>query len=217
MDFEAAKTELLRHSGCAENSYDDGFVGCLRPFIGLREGNFHQVIEAVLSVGTEFASSITVERSIAESVLGITVYGRRWGVDEDGMLVRNHLITPDDRQRLRNWVEIIETIMMGLLAGHSPAMTIHAYCEYVATCGWGDNYSFFLPIVAAAIDCDELGDYLQGHCAAIAKLGRPALSVADALIRSKTRDYSWYEPNERCAAEMQMHIDNALNGIGIVH
>ena len=52
MQYEDAKTELLRHAGIAEDFYEDGFLICLRPYSGLKVKNFHSVVEAVPSVGT---------------------------------------------------------------------------------------------------------------------------------------------------------------------
>lgn len=216
MDFETGKTELQRHAGCATDYYEDGFVASLRPYIGLRERNFHQVVEAVLSVGAEFASSENVERSIVYSVFDMTSTARRWGVDEGGMLVRNRLITPEDRKRLGDWVQRIELMMLPLLAGQSPATVVSVYSQYVARYDWGENYAFFLPHIAAAIDSEETEGSLEYHCGAIAKLGKRGLPVADALLRAKKRKYSWYEPRERCDAEMQTHLDNAIASMGIV-
>ena len=51
MQYEDAKTELLRHAGIAEDYYEEGFLACLRPYSGLKAENFHAVVEAVLSVG----------------------------------------------------------------------------------------------------------------------------------------------------------------------
>ena len=51
MQYEDAKTELLRHAGIAEDFYEDGFLICLRPYSGLKVKNFHSVVEAVLSAG----------------------------------------------------------------------------------------------------------------------------------------------------------------------
>lgn len=210
MEYEFARTELARHAGCAEEFYDDGFIGSLRPYAGLRDPNFHCVVEALLSAGSTFSARTNVERSIAEAVLRITVRARQIGIDDNGMLVRNGLITPDDRSRLRDWVEIIEDMAIGLFAGRHPYDTIHGYCEYVAEFGWGENSEFFLPLLSAAIDNDEVGDGLQSYCAAIIKLGSDASSITDCLIRAKERNWKWYKPHERCSEEMVGYIRDAI-------
>ena len=214
MEHEDAKIELSRHAGIVEDFYEDGFIGCLRPYVGIKAENFHSVVESLLSVGFPFASTNTIERCIAESVYRITVTGRRWGIDDGGMLVRNNLISSDDRMQLRRWITIIETMMLDLLAGQKPHETIHGYCEYVAEFGWGGNAAFFVPLLGSAIESDDIGDRLQGHCAAITRLGAEAIAIFDALVAARQRKWDWYEPQERCAAEMLGYIDQAIAALG---
>lgn len=213
MDYEIAKVELLRHAGIAEDHYATGFLGCLRPYSGLRERNFHEVVEALLSSGSVFSASDFVDRQVAESVLCMCHYARQWGVDDDGMLVRNKLVSPDGRRRLQQWVAVIEKMMLELLAGRPPYETLHPYCEYVSEFGWGENSGYFLPLLACAIEADDIGDRLQGYCAAVIRLGPTAHSVAKSLVQVRERKWRWYEPHEQCAAEMHRDIDRALAAI----
>ena len=214
MEHKDAKIELSRHAGTAEDYYEHGFVGCLRPYSGIRAENFHSVVESLLSVGSTLASTNTIERGIAESIYKITVTARYCGVDEEGMLVRNNLISSHDRSQLRRWITIIETMMLDLLAGQRPHETIHGYCEYVAEFGWGGNAAFFVPLLGSAIETDDIGDRLQGHCAAIIRMGAQAIAVSDSLFLARRRSWEWYEPQERCDAEMLDYIDQALAAIG---
>ena len=214
MEHEDAKIELSRHAGIVEDYYEDGFIGCLRPYSGIRAENFHSVVESLLSVGFSFAYTNTIERCIAESVCRITVTARCWGIDDGGMLVRNNLISSADRLQLRRWITIIETMMLDLLAGQKPHETIHGYCEYVAEFGWGRNAAFFVPLLGWAIESDDCGDRLQAHCAAITRLGAKAVAISDTLVLARRRKWEWYEPQERCAAEMLGYIDQALAAIG---
>ncbi|QDU57817.1 hypothetical protein [Aeoliella mucimassa] len=214
MVHEDAKIELARHAGIVNEYYEDGFIGCLRPYSGIRVDNFHSVVESLLSVGVDFAPATTIECCTTEAVYRITVTARRWGVDDDGMLVRSNLISPDDRRQLLRWITIIETMMLDLLAGHQPHETIHGYCEYVAECGWGENAAFFVPLLGSAIETDEFGDRLQVHCAAVTRLGAKAIAIYDSLVLARQRKWEWYEPHEQCAAEMLGYIDRALASIG---
>mgnify|MGYP003332293750 FL=1 len=214
MEYERAKAELSRHAGVAEDYYDEGFIGCLRPYSGIRAESFHSVIEALLSVGSVFSVTNTLERSIAESVFEITVTARRWGVEVDGMLVRNNLISPDDRMQLKRWIEIIERMALDLLNGQKPHETIHGYCKYVTEFGWGGNATFFIPLLGLAIETDEFGDRLEGHCSAVVRLGATAITISESLLLARRRKWTWYEPHDRCAAEMLGYIDEALAAIG---
>lgn len=213
MRAEVARQVLLKHAGCGEDLAHLGFLPSLRPYKGLDDRHFHEVIESILSLGESFVSGETVDRAAVHCVWCLTAYGRRWGVDDKSMLVRNRLISPEDRDRLRCWIEIIEGIAMNLLAGMAPYETIHAYCEHNAQAGWGENYEFFLPLISLAINDVNLGDRIEGHTAAIAKLGPQASALRDVLLDAETREFDWYEPADRCTLEMRSYIRKAINSI----
>ncbi len=213
MEYGRAKLELLRHAGMTEDYERDGFVGCLRPFSGLKEDNFHTVVESILSVGQSFSTSNSVEKSIVSAIWQLTSTTRLWAIDDEGMLVRNQLISHDQRMRLRRWITIIESLALNLLRGQEPHDTIHGYCEYVASFGWGTNHSFFVPLLVAALESDDLGDKVQGYCESIVRLGPEGRAIKSALVRARERKWDWYEPTDRCEAEMHMHIDRALAAI----
>lgn len=213
MQYADAKIELARHAGMADDYYEHGFVGCFRPYSGIRDENFHAVIESLLSVGEVLSETPTIDRSVVESVWRITTNSRRATTADNGMLVRNKLITPEDRLKLRRWIRIIEDMMLDLLAGNPPHETIHGYCEYVAELGWGDNAAYFVPLLGLAIEADEVGDRIQGYCAAVTRLGVDASPVSASLLQARKRKWDWYEPHERCTAEMHGYIDQALAAI----
>lgn len=213
MEYDDARDELLRHAGIAEDYYEDGFLACLRPYSGIKPSNFHTVIESVLSVGNTISSTGSIERAVVYAIWLLTTTARMQGTDDDGMLARNKLISPEDRIRLRQWIAIIESMMLNLLQGHKPYQSIHGYCEYVVEHGWGPNFLFFVPLLSAAIDNDDIGDRLQGHCEAIISLGPKAIETKSSLERARLRNWEWYEPHERCAAESLGFIDQALSAI----
>ncbi len=217
MEYDDAKSELLRHAGIAEDYYEGGFLACLRPYSGIESNNFHTIIESILSVGSTFSSTDSIERSVVFAIWNLTTTARNWGIEDDGMLVRNKLISPADRMRLREWIAIIESMMLSLLHGLKPYDSIHRYCEYVAEHGWGPNFRYFVPLLSAAIDNDDFGDRLQGHCEAIISLGPQAIETKGSLERARLRKWEWYEPHERCAAESLGFIDQALSAIESKH
>jgi hypothetical protein len=213
MEYEDARNELLRHAGIAEDYYEDGFLACLRPYSCIKPYNFHIVIESVLSVGNTFSSADSIERPIVYAIWHLTTTARIQGTDDDGMLVRNKLISPGDRIRLRQWIAIIESMMLSLLHGRKPCDSIHGYCEYVVEHGWGPNFRYFVPLLSGAINNDDFGDRLQGHCEAIMSLGPQAIETKGSLERARLRKWEWYEPHERCVAESLEFIDQALTAI----
>jgi hypothetical protein len=214
MQYEDAKTELLRHAGIAEDYYEEGFLACLRPYSGLKAENFHAVVEAVLSVGTVFASAETMERSIVHSMWSIKSMARVQGIDDNSMLVRNRLISPEDHDKLSRWVDILERMMLRLLHGQSASDSMSGYCEYVAEYGWGQNLGFFLPLLSEAIASDDAeGDMIQAYCEAIIAAGPKAAELKAVLLKARKRKWTWYEPHKRCNAEMRGYIDRALDAI----
>lgn len=214
MEYDAAKAELLRHAGITDDFYDSGFLGCLRPYNGIKACNFHSVIEALLSVSESIARPKLIERELVEAVFVITVKARNWAITDGSMLVRNQLISNEDREQMRAWIEIIEFIMLDLLQGQSSHDCIDRYCEYVAEFGWGENDAFFIPLLAAAIETEDVGDRLQGLCAAVAKLGPKGAIILSSLRRARQREWKWYEPHDRCTAEMRHFIDQAVAAVG---
>lgn len=213
MEYDDARNELLRHAGIAEDYYEDGFLGCLRPYSGIKPNNFHTVIESVLSVGNTFSTADSIERPIVYAIWHMTTTARNQGTEDDGMLVRNKLISADDRKRLRQWVEILESMMLCLLHGRESYDSILQYCEYVVEHGWGPNFRFFVPLLSAAIENDDCGDGLQAYCEAIISLGPKAIETKASLERARLRKWEWYEPHERCTAESLGFIDKALLAI----
>jgi hypothetical protein len=214
MQYEDAKEELLRHAGIAEDFYENGFIGCLRPYSGLKAENFHAVVEAVLSVGTVFVSAETIERSIVNAAWTLTSMARSHGLNDDSMLVRNKLISPEHRNQLSRWVDILEWMMLMLLNGQRAADSMHGYCEYVSEYGWGQNLGFFLPFLSEAIARDDAqGDMIQSYCEAIIAAGPKAAELKAVLLKARKRTWTSYEPHKRCNAEMRGYVDRALSAI----
>ena len=132
MTFAQAKQGLLLHS-FALNDADDaqmarGFLGSLRPYIGLREENFREVM-AALRVLAPHLGAPTLEREIVGALWNICHLARAWGVHPDGMLRRNDLISPADAERLDAWIEAISDVTAMLLDG---AAVETAFADYQA-------------------------------------------------------------------------------------
>src|SRR5579871_738708 len=107
--------------------YPDGFLGCLRPFSGLREENFLRVMEAILALKPHLAGQALWERRLVEGLWGLTTTARLWALDPDGILQRNRLLSADDRARLLRWVQCIEMAVSWLLRSEDPAEALAYY------------------------------------------------------------------------------------------
>ena len=133
MDYEAAVNVILMHGIGREDVppdaalYRNGFVGSLRPYAGLREANFVQVMDAIIALHPHLTGTTHLDRRLVEGLWGLTRYARWWGLDAGSMLVRNRLISAEDAARLLGWVQCIESAVARLLRGDDPAAALATY------------------------------------------------------------------------------------------
>ncbi|MBC6447765.1 hypothetical protein [Actinokineospora xionganensis] len=115
-----AREALLFHSALHPDiddpRWENGFLGSLRPFKGLREENFHEVM-AALRVLAEPLQADQVPREVVSSLVNICHLGRAWGLEPGGMLRRNGLIGDADIERLDDWICTISYAFFCVLDG----------------------------------------------------------------------------------------------------
>jgi hypothetical protein len=122
---DAEAIELLGFHACTDERIADlrwqsGFLGSLRPYTGLRERNFHEVM-AIVSVLHRSLHRQNVPRQVVSSLWSLCHYGRAWGVDPLGNLRRNGLISDRDSDLLEVWITTISRAV--LLAFEAPRAT----------------------------------------------------------------------------------------------
>jgi hypothetical protein len=93
-----------------------GFLGSLRPYQGLNEGNYHEVMEAIYTLAPQLQGQ-ELDREIVSALWSICYLARLWALEPDGMLQRNGLITVEEVRRLEEWVNAIGWAVMMLLEG----------------------------------------------------------------------------------------------------
>jgi hypothetical protein len=98
----------------------------LRPYKGLREASFHEVMACVIALAPELSAD-TVDRSTISELWAICHLARAWGVEEEGMLRRNGLISADDVERLARWIECISYATMLMLDGSDVDSALEPY------------------------------------------------------------------------------------------
>ena len=122
MTPDEARALLAIHSGSHPDADDprlaNGFLDRLRPYRGLREESFHEIMACIAALADELAGD-RLDRATVSALWDICFLARLWGVDEGGMLRRNGLISADDVKRLAAWLECISFAVMKLLAGVS--------------------------------------------------------------------------------------------------
>jgi len=130
MTFDEAKELLLRHSFASNVENDpemeSGFLGSLRPWRGLNDDNFYEVMEAIKGVSEHLQDAAALDREVMGALWDICLIARAWGVQADGMLRRNHLISHEDSLRLEEWVDTISWVVSFLMAGNNWQRAVQA-------------------------------------------------------------------------------------------
>jgi hypothetical protein len=108
----------------------NGFLGSLRPYTGLREENFLQVMEAIVALAPHLAGKDQFERRLVSGIWELVQRTRAWGLDPHGMIQRNKLMSPADTKRLWLWVTCLEMAIYRLFhGGIDPSEALTYYRE----------------------------------------------------------------------------------------
>lgn len=121
MDRTQAKELLQLHSFAHSNiehpKMATGFLGSLRPYTGLKEENFHEVMQAIITLAPEIQKEKEIDRDIIKALWAICELARAWGIHPKGMLRSNNLIALKDVSRLEQWIDTITYAVLILLDG----------------------------------------------------------------------------------------------------
>ena len=137
MTRQEAKELLLLHSFSHPSAPDSpraasGFLGSLRPYSGtLSPAAFHEVMAALVTLAPELEQS-SLDREIVSALWSITHMARAWGLEPDGMLRRNGLISDEDIATLSSWVDAISYATLMLLEGAGVDEALQPYREIKA-------------------------------------------------------------------------------------
>ena len=138
MTCDEAKELLLLHSFSHPDAAHHpraarGFLGSLRPYRGrLDPSNLHEVMAALVTLASEFERP-TLDRQIVHALWSITHLTRAWGLEPEGMLRSNRLISDDDIATLTTWVEAISYATWCLLDGVGIDEALEPYREIQST------------------------------------------------------------------------------------
>lgn len=112
---EALKFHSFIHDDINNPRMETGFIGMLRPYRGyLIEENYVEVIQAIRVLLPEITKGDYIEREVIEDVLSMCFFASYWGINKDGMLRRNNLLSSEDIEKLQLWVEgILKVVVFG--------------------------------------------------------------------------------------------------------
>ena len=129
MEYRDALNTILMHGigrsdvPLSEACHEHGFIGCLRPWSGLRDENYRELMTAIVSLRHSLAERNDWPIELITGIMGITRMAHCWGVDDTGTLRRNNLISDSDVAKLRRWTRRIESVVEQLLMGNDPLET----------------------------------------------------------------------------------------------
>lgn len=193
MEFSEAKAIIRMHAGAEDGpKMATGFLGCLRPYTGLAGENFEDVVEATAAVAEHLRTGPVVDRELVLALWSMCETARAWGVQEDGMLPRNHLISPADRRMLATWVGIIEYMTLRLLNGNELPRAISPYAEAVAFGRLPAPGSRFVQLFAGSLtfDDDDIRSYAAGALGRMGPAARDALPALRGCVRDANPEVS---------------------------
>jgi len=181
MEFSEAKAIIRMHAGAEDGpKLATGFLGCLRPYTGLAGENFEDVVEATAAVAEHLRTGPWVDRELVLALWSMCETARAWGVQEGGMLPRNHLISPADQRMLATWVGIIEYMALHLLNGNELPRAISPYAEAVAFGRLPAPGRRFVQLFAGSLTFDD-ADIRAYAAGALGRMGAVAREALPAL------------------------------------
>jgi hypothetical protein len=96
-----------RHSDIHSDKWTNGFLPSLRPFKGLNEQAFNNLMECLNVLKDEIRQSKTLNKELVLDLWTICHYSKAWGTDPEGMIRSNNLISDEELEELVNWINKI--------------------------------------------------------------------------------------------------------------
>lgn len=115
--IEFLKHHSFTHEDINNPKSENGFLGMPRPFQGkLFEENFHELMN-IIKVLKEHFNKDNIDKDIISNFWSICHLSRAWGIEQNGMLRRNNLISDAQIELLADWIDCISYTIMNLLDG----------------------------------------------------------------------------------------------------
>jgi len=126
--------ECLSFHSCRNDNIEDyrwssGFIGRLRPYTGLCEANLHEIMLCIFVLQDELQDS-KLDQILISDLWNICHYGTDFGLDPNGMLQQNNILTAEETELLRKWIEIISCATSILLEGCDIETAYTMYLHY---------------------------------------------------------------------------------------
>ena len=150
--------DLLRtHAGITFSECNLGMVGRFRPYTGLNESDFVEVLTAILQLHSEWMNSEFIEKAAISAIWEICDRSRVLMLDPQSQIRRNKLAPESELARLAYWVGAIEHLVGGTLRGLDLPYCMHRVIEYIIHRRYVDisNFIFIKDLVQTCAVCDD--------------------------------------------------------------
>ncbi len=125
--IELLKHHSFTHDNHSHSKSEKGFLGMLRPFKGeLIESNFHELMNVLKTLKGQFEQEC-IDRELISKFWSICQLSKSWGIERNGMLRSNNLISKKQVETLSDWVDCISYTIMNLLEGVSEKVAFEHY------------------------------------------------------------------------------------------
>jgi hypothetical protein len=150
-----AKEAVFLHAGFSVRPDKPGFLGTLRPYAGLDESYFAEIVEAILVWHPSLANSSEVDRQMTAALWTICHRTRVLALRAAASIRHNKLMTAEELDRLTLWIDIIESMTVDALFGLNRPMCMGRVLNYIAT-NEHINVACYRSIIPQIRECLEI-------------------------------------------------------------
>ncbi|MGL4423262.1 MAG: hypothetical protein ACRCZF_21550, partial [Gemmataceae bacterium] len=194
MTPDEAKQAILRHAGqpTVPGAYG-GLLARLRPFVGLDDADFLELLEALLTLAPSLRSTEALDRETIRALWDICRTARFWS-GPPGVTPKTRPFIPlTTRRRLDSWVDELERMTLELLHGEDVWVAFLGTAWLAVHQKYGPRAAFRVPIWQEALtkllaDEGELSEAtapqaedMRVLCEALARVG-PAGAASQELL-----------------------------------
>jgi hypothetical protein len=146
MNFAEAKQLILKHAEGAPSETPSTLLESLRPYRGIQDRHFLEILEALVTVAPELNSGATVDREIVHALWDLCCTSRAWTRGPiEPMFHGRRFISGEEKQMLDEWIGIIESCTLRLLRGGEIPIVFMGLPWYLNKYQWGDRAAFLAP------------------------------------------------------------------------
>ncbi len=156
MDLDEIKRLIRVHAGFDLDELNPGILSRLRPYVGIREMDFAEIINLIILLHPSVIRSSVIEPEICAALWSICESARTLALRSGSAVRRNHLASDDVLEQLSNWISAIEIFSIRMLRGVDLL-----YCLFpvklVADGKTQDQkcFHFLLPVIKVLHDSDD--------------------------------------------------------------